>query len=396
MSCSLCTISRVLTSIILHSNPIELFATCAAHLEPLLDEELAALGYQQRRIGFRGVHIDQAPWEAVYHLNYHSRIASRILMPMARFECRGEQDLYEAIQQVDWVPYFSKGETFIVDVVGHHPKLRHTLFAAQKVKDSICDQLRAKTGKRPNIDLLRPSICIHLFLEERRATLSMDTSGAPLHQRGYRQEGGKAPLRETLAAALIRAAQYQPHERLIDPCTGSGTLLIEAAMVAARMPPGYFRRDWGFLRLPQYNAAVWEQIRQDSDDKRQPLPKDHFLGIECNRHAHRVALTHMRACGFHPAVQLIVGDFRTVTLPWKPTMLIANPPYGERLEEAQLLVPLYRALGDFMKQQLIEGGRGYILAGSLELAKEIGLAAHRRMVLDNGGIEVRLCSFDIR
>lgn len=374
---------------------MELFVSCGSGLEFLLEQELRELGFDRVRGGFRGVYIEEASPEAVYVCNYTSRLATRVLRPLLNFKCRHKEDLYQAVKNIDWLPYFKNGETLAVDTAGEHPLLTHTLFASQVVKDAICDALVEKTGERPSVNLKAPDIRLHLYLRHSTGVLSLDTSGEPLHKRGYREEAGEAPLRETLAAALLRLANYNPSEILIDPCVGSGTFLIEAAMAASKTPPGFFRKRWGFLNDPKFSQSLWEKVKNEADSRRIPLAPNMFWGIEINKFLYQSLLGLIKKLGWSHAIKLINHDFRDAEFSVRPTFLITNPPYGRRLSEESALVPVYRALGEFMKRKMAEKSKGFILTGNLPLSKEVGLAAKKRTVIDNGGIEARFLEFDI-
>lgn len=353
------------------------------------------MGYQEMRRGFRGVYLETATFADIYRLNYGSRLASRVLFPLISFPCRNREDLYKAVMQKSWEPYFKGVETFSIDANVDHPEIRNSLFAAQVVKDAIVDQLIKKSGFRPSIDTKQPDLLLNLFLRSGKAVLSFDTSLEPLHKRGYRLEAGDAPLRETMAAALLRLSRYDRNEILIDPCAGSGTFLIEAALIASWTPPGTFRKKWGFTRLPEFKEKEWLKVKVEMDSKRVPLSKGHFFGVELNKNTHRIALGNLRAAGLHPFIEISQGDFRQYHPPKNPTFLISNPPHGRRMGEEETLIPLYRGLGDFMKQKMAKPSRGFIFTGSLLLSKEIGLAAKKKTVMDNGGVESRLLEFDL-
>jgi putative N6-adenine-specific DNA methylase len=202
-------------------------------------------------------------------------------------------------------------------------------------------------------------------------------------------------MQETMAAALLMLAKYQGNEIFYDPCFGSGTLIIEAALIASRTPPGYLRRQWGFFGLPQYSQEHWLKVKEEADQKKIPLLKGHFFGTDYNKKAVHAAKVNLRAAGIHQFVEIANYDFREYTPPVAPNFVIANPPYGKRLDDVDQLRPLYRALGDWMKQKTAKPARGFIFTGAFDLTKEVGLAASRRYVLDNGGIESRLLEFDL-
>src|ERR1700733_2435215 len=201
----------------------ELFVSCGEGLEELLVEELQELGYSELRKGFRGVYVVNASFRAIYHLNYCSRIASRVLLPLKKFRCYNARSLYQELLAIDWSSYLSLNQTFAIDSNVTHHQLRNSLFAAQVAKDAICDQFRERTGSRPSVDVAKPDVQINLFIREPFGVIGIDTSGTPLHKRGYRLESIEAPIQKTLAAAILRIAKYRGEDFLCDPCCGSGT-----------------------------------------------------------------------------------------------------------------------------------------------------------------------------
>lgn len=374
----------------------EIFITCAQGLEPILIEELAEMGFSKAYPGFRGVFVKIAQFSDIYRLNYCSRIAGRVLYPICSFKCYDKRALYKAIFQLDWFSYFKSPKmTFSIDANVNHRLLRNSLFAAQVAKDAICDHLREKWGERPNIDLKNPDILLNLFIQGDDAVLSFDTSGSPLYKRGYRVETVEAPMQENLAAAILRLAGYQASDILCDPCCGSGTLLIEAALMASKTPPGYLRQTWGFMKMPEFSSAEWLRIKMEADQARQKISKGHFLGIEINKNSVRVCKTNVRAAGFIQEIEVVQNDFREYTPAVPPTLLATNPPHGKRLDNIENLRPLYRSLGDFMKQKMAKPSRGFVFTGNLDLSKEVGLAAKRRHIFQSGGVESRLLEFDL-
>lgn len=378
---------------------MDLFVTCSQGVEPLLIEELSELGIAASH-GFRGVYVKEWTLETVYRINYLSRIASRVLFPIARFACRGREDLYHEIMKIDWGRAFiTNGDiskTFAIDAnVSSNEEMRHSLYASQIVKDAICDQLRNKVNKRPNVDVKDPDIQLNLFISNDWAVISFDTSGKPLHQRGYRQEAVEAPIRENLAAALLRLAKLREDDIVFDPCCGSGTFLIEAAMILSKTPAGYFRKEWGFFHMPSFDEKLWWSVKEKADQQIVPLPAGKVFGVDIIKNAVHVSRVNIRAAGLHRFISVDCADFREYEPPVEPTFMIANPPWGIRLDEVSRLAPLYRSLGDFMKRYMQKPARGFILTGSPELAKEVGLAADRRHVVYNGGIESRLLEFEI-
>jgi putative N6-adenine-specific DNA methylase len=372
-----------------------LFITCATALEPLLMEELQGFGLKSLHMGFRGVYVHDWTWSTIYKINYASRLASRVLLPLSRFRCFDKQSLYKGASLIDWTRYVKTPCSIAIDANVSHRELRNSLFAAQVVKDAICDQLRQKTGLRPNVDVQDPDVQLNLYIQNNMAVISFDTSGAPLHKRGYRQESGEAPLKETLAAAILRLARYDRDDILLDTCCGSGTLLIEAALIASKTPPGYLRHKWGFMLHPEYRLIEWLKIRNELDAHRSQITPGCLFGIDVNKEAVRISKVNLKAAGFLQQVDVSQYDFREYSPTVVPTIIIANPPYGKRMEEAERLAPLYRSLGNFIKAHCSKQGYGYIFTGNLDLAKEVGLAVNKRHVLNNGALDARLLEYQV-
>ena len=374
---------------------MEIFVTCSEGLELLLKDELAQMGYNDLHPGFRGVYVNEVDFEAVYRINYCSRLAVRVLLPLARFRCMDQRALYNAISDLDWLKYLPRGKTFAIDANVSHKNLRNSLYAAQVAKDAICDQYRERTGSRPNVSIKNPDVQLNLFIRNDKATLSFDTSGVPLFKRGYRLEGGEAPIQETLAAALLMMAQYKGDEIFCDPCCGSGTLLIEAALMASHTPPGYIRTHWGFMYLPEFSSLAWLKVKNEADKNRKPLAPGHFFGCDINKDAARICKTNLRASGFHAQIEIQQRDFREYTPSIPPNFIMTNPPHGIRLETTDQLRNLYRALGEFLKNKSAKPARGFIFTGNLELAKEVGLNAKQKHVVSNNGIDSRLMEYEL-
>lgn len=372
-----------------------LFVTCSQGLEKLLLDELVALGFEECSPGYRGVYVRDDSMRAVYKINYCSRIGGRVLLPLAQFRCYDKNALYAEVKKINWQRFLPKGKTFAIDANVHHRQLRNSLFAAQVMKDAICDQMREATGRRPDVDVKNPDLQLNLFIQKENAILSFDTSGQPLYKRGYRQDSGEAPLQESLAAALLSLAGFKGDEKLLDPCCGSGTLLIEAAMIASKTPPGYLRKVWGFAAHPEFSQAEWLQVKNSADEQRAELAEASFQGCEIDPEIARICRANLRAAGFHRVVEIFRVDFSNYDPSPQPNFLIANPPHGNRLDNVESLVPLYRRLGDFIKGKMAKPGRAFVFAGNLELSKEVGLAPKRRHVIDNSGVDSRLLEFDV-
>jgi putative N6-adenine-specific DNA methylase len=274
------------------------------------------------------------------------------------------------------------------------PSLKHSQYAALKVKDAVCDFFRKQTGERPSVDVQNPDVGIHLFVRNNRATLSIDTSGGSLHKRGYRTLSVDAPMQETLAAAVIRLTGWDGERPLLDPMCGSGTLLCEAAMHTCRIPAGYLRKNWGFERLPGFSSNVWKNVKDEADAAMRPLPAGLISGSDRNRDAVKAARTNLNNLpGCRDRFQCLeknVFDFPTLG----NTTLVVNPPYGVRLGDRESAEKLMKEFGDFLKQRCT-GCTAYVYAGDRPLLKKVGLKPEWKKELNNGGLEGILGKFDL-
>ena len=318
-------------------NTKHLFISCAEGLEKLLLEELQELGISDVRQARHGA--SAAPTlQNIYRINYLSRLATRVLFPLRSFPCRDREELYDEAKRIDWSRYLSLEKTFAIDAnVFDNFNLRHSLFAGLVVKDAICDFFREKTEERPSVNTAAPDVQLHLFIHGNKALLSLDTSGQPLHKRGYRLHATIAPIQETLAAALLKLSSYTWRDTLYDPCCGSGTILIEAALLATQTPPGYLRTSWGFFHLSEHKQELWETIKQEADQKRLPLAKGQIRGSDSDPGAIRAAQAHLEAAGFAAQIGLSHMPAEQVQLKQPVSLLISNPPYGKRLPLSETL-----------------------------------------------------------
>lgn len=374
---------------------MSLFISCAQGFESLLTDELSELGIQVKGPGYCGVYVEDVSMMTIYTINYRSRIASRVLLPLLEFSCRDKTDLYKNTKEYAWEKFFKDGLTFSIDANVRHERFNNSLFATQIMKDAICDRLREKSGNRPSVHVKNPDLQLNLFIDVDRAILSFDTSGQPLYKRNYRLHTGGAPMQETLAASLLRVARYSGDEVMVDPCCGSGTLLIEALAIASNTAPGFWREHWGFFKHPDFRHEDWFLVKKNADLLRRSLKKGHWWGIEREKEIAHFCQMNVANAGFGDLVTIIQGDFIKHP-PMAPyNFLITNPPHGLRLASEEALVPLYRALGDFMKQKMAKPARGFVYTSSKKLSKEVGLAAKRRHVIASAGLEARLLEFDI-
>ncbi len=371
----------------------EYFATTGKGVEELLAGELRALGLAVSAVESGGVRFtgDAA---ACWRANLWLRTANRVLMPVGVFPCETPQALYDGVRTLPWTTWLTPDMTLAVDCNLRDSAMTHSGFIALKTKDAIVDVLRDRYGRRPDVNTRDPDLRINIHLVKNRCTVSLDTSGSPLDRRGYRLDRTEAPLRETLAAALVELAGWNGAVPLADPMCGSGTILIEAALKAARRAPGLLRPGFGFQRWPGFDPLLYGRLLDEARDMALPALSVPVVGCDRLPKALDVARQNAVRAGVGQMVTLAMRDIREFTPPPGPGVLIFNPPYGQRLSEEETLKPLYKQIGDIMKQRCT-GFTAYLLTGSPELAKCVGLKASRRFVLFNGPIECRLLKYDL-
>jgi len=373
-------------------NTQKFFAPCPRGLETVLADELKALGASDIRptdggVGFSG---DMA---LCYRINLGSRIASRILWQLTERPYRSEEDIYRAAYALPWPDYFDVDQTFRVKVSAIRCPLRSLDFVTLKIKDAVCDSFRAACKNRPSIDTAAPDMRVYAFLTAERVTLYLDTSGEALFKRGYRKEQGEAPLRENLAAGILKLAGWEPGMPLLDPMCGSGTFLIEAALMALNIAPGA-ERWFAFEKLKNFDAAAWDRIYQETmaaERPKEPLP---IYGSDVSSTALTAARANLEAAGLEGLVSLKQINMLDVAPPAPTGILITNPPYAVRIGEQEALAQLYPKLGDLLKQKF-GGWRAYFFSADMRLPKLIRLSVSRRTPLYNGALECRLFAYEI-
>ncbi|MCB1674758.1 MAG: 23S rRNA (guanine(2445)-N(2))/(guanine(2069)-N(7))-methyltransferase, partial [Halioglobus sp.] len=384
------------------------FATCPKGLESLLSAEMSALGASATRETVAGVYFD-GPLALAYRACLWSRLANRILRPAASFDVRDADSLYRQLSSVDWGAMFSPGSSFAIDFSGQNEHIRNTQFGAQRSKDAVVDWFASRHGQRPRVDRHSPDVRLNIRLVKSRLHLALDFSGTSLHQRGYRLRGGAAPVKENLAAALLLRADWPGIAArggaLIDPMCGSGTLLLEAAMMAADIAPGLARPQFGFEHLHGHNARQWQAILSDARSRAEQgrqrgaqgqLPE--IRGYDADPAVVRLARENTTRIGLEKVVRVSCRPLAQLQKPsHRPLplgLLICNPPYGERLGEKRALRPLYRQLGELMLREFA-GWQAAIFTSDRELGRATGLRSHRRYALFNGAIASSLLLFDL-
>ena len=370
---------------IIMEQEFKLIAKTFMGLEPVLAKELTRLGANNVEIGRRMVSFT-GDKEMMYRANFSLHTAIKILKPINHFKARSADDVYEKIMEMDWSKYLDNERTFTVDAVVFSEDFRHSKFVAYKVKDAIVDQFREKTGKRPNISVANPDIRLHIHIAEDDCTLCLDSSGESLHRRGYRQESVDAPLNEVLAAGMILMTGWQGDTDFIDPMCGSGTLLIEAALIARNMAPGLFRKEYAFEKWPDFDAELFDKIYNDESQERDF--QHHIYGYDIDIKAVNTARLNVKAAGLTADITIEQQDFKDFTQPKEKSILVSNPPYGERISTPDLL-GTYRMIGERLKHQFV-GGEAWILSYREECFEQIGLKPSIKIPVFNGSLE---CEF---
>ncbi|WP_300813893.1 THUMP domain-containing protein [uncultured Bacteroides sp.] len=366
----------------------EMIAKTFQGLEEVLAKELTELGADNIQIGRRMVSFS-GDKEMMYKANFCLRTAIRILKPIKHFTAQNADEVYEHIKTVDWETYLDTERTFAVDAVVFSEEFRHSKFVSYKVKDAIVDYFREKTGKRPNVRINKPDVLLNIHIAGTDCTLSLDSSGESLHRRGYRQEAVEAPLNEVLAAGMILMTGWHGECDLIDPMCGSGTIPIEAALIARNIAPGVFRQEFAFEKWPDFDQELFDAIYNDDSQEREFTHK--IYGYDNNPKANEIATRNIKAAGVSKEIVLKLQPFQQFEQPQEKAIIITNPPYGERISTDDLL-GLYEMIGERLKHAFT-GGTAWILSYRDECFDQIGLKASARIPLFN--VECQFRKYEI-
>ena len=368
------------------------FAQFGPGIETIGETELTELGAAEIKSAFRGAWF-KADQATSYRITYQSRLATRILAPLVSFDCHSANYLYKTGRSLDWQDFLKPKMTFAIHAQVSNSRITHSQYAALKLKDAIVDTLRERTGSRPNIDRRRPHIWFNLHLENNRAVISLDLGGGALHRRGYRQDGLDAPMQETLAAAIIRLSGWQGATPFIDPMCGSGTLLSEALLYARNIPAAFLRKSFGFQRLPDFNPKTWARIQHEGLDAVTEIPIGLIQGADRDQRAIEATRQNLTKIPGGSGITLSHRPFEQYE-PQPGTLLVCNPPYGQRLEKGRDLSGFYKAFGDYLKQHCT-GSTALVYFGDRQYLKSIGLRPKWRQALKNGGLDGRLALFEL-
>jgi putative N6-adenine-specific DNA methylase len=361
-------------------------------LEEILAGELAALGAGSVRPMNRSVEF-YGDKKLMYRANVWCRTATRILMPIVDFRVADEKELYNKVLRIEWRKYLKLNQTFVIDAVVSRSAFDNSLYVAQKTKDAVADHFRRKIGKRPSVDLKNPDIRINIFISGNECTIALDSSGEPLFKRGYRSKTGEAPLNEVLAAGIVLHSGWDRNSPYVDAMCGSGTIVIEAAMLARNIAPGLSRGKYGFMNWPDFDRDVFRKIIREARNKIKPTLDFGMVGSDKDPKQVRDAATNAKSAGVGRDIMFKQSRFEDLIPPAPPGVLIINPPYGERMSIDNIRT-FYQSIGDTLKRNF-SGYDAFIFTGNLSEAKFLGLRTCRRIKLYNGPIECRLLKFEM-
>ena len=375
-----------------NNNTFKLIAKTFAGMEDVLMSELKNIGAVELKKLIRAVEFE-GDKAVMYKANLLCRTALRILKPYVSFEAASEQQLYNEIQKINWSEHLSLYQTFAIETTLNQSKLNHSQYVSQKVKDAIADQFREATGKRPSVDTTNPDLRIHLHIYNNNCTLSFDSSGESLHKRGYRDLTNQAPINEALAAGLVLLSGWDRESTFVDFMCGSGTILIEAAMIARNIAPNKLKRKFGFQSWKDFDEELWNEIYDDALLEEKPSLEFKIIGADKSGIVLDKARQNIDNAGLSNDIELQKGLFENFIPPTGEGTLITNPPYGLRIEDDNLL-HTYKTIGDTLKKNF-GGWKAWIFTGNLEIAKFIGLRPTRKIHLFNGPVECRFLKFEI-
>jgi putative N6-adenine-specific DNA methylase len=367
------------------------FATCPRGLEALLVDELSRQQAHKIIATDGGVSFE-GNLETMYRVNLHSRIATRVLSRVGQGSYLTEEDIYKATFKLNWPSWFKVSQTIRVKVTGVKCPLKSLDFVTLRIKDAVCDRFREEGALRPSVSVRDPDVRIHAYLTQNQYQLYLDTSGAPLYQRGFRDVSVIAPLRENLAAGIIMLSSWKPGTAFLDPMCGSGTFLIEAAMMAVNQPPG-MKRTFGFQNLKSFDESLWKKIETEAMHQMKPIEFLEIFGSDMDLRAVRVARHNLKVAGLEEVAKVMQSDFIKLEPPRSEGVLDTNPPYGQRIGEDEDLKEVYPVWAKHMKESF-GGWDTYFLTADLEMPKDMRLKPSKKTPLFNGALECRL--FEIK
>jgi putative N6-adenine-specific DNA methylase len=371
----------------------EYFATVARGLEELAAQELTELGAHHVAQGFCGVSF-QGDRELLYRVNLWARLPFRVLVKLGEFPCLDDRELYDGVRQIDWGEYLTPDLTMAVTVTGKNEQLNHSHFTAIQVKRAITNQQTDRFGERSNVDIATPDLRINAHIDKDNCIVSLDSSGSSLHRRGYRSAVGDAPLKESLAAALMKMSGWTPDLAFVDPLCGSGTLPLEAAMQALNIAPGVFRDRFGFENWLDFDGELFDRLLKTAETGENQDLQTTIIGSDRDFDIIEQARSNARSSGVERYIDFTRRELADVEAPSDRGILLCNPPYGERLGRDEDLGAFYKLLGDVLKNRF-KGWTAFVLSGNKQLAKSIGLRSAERTTVYNGTIACQLMKYEL-
>lgn len=374
-----------------HTGDFEIKVTTFFGLEEILADELRRLGGKDVEVFKRGASV-VGDIGFLYKANLCLHTALKVIVPIAKFTANNEQELYDGIKSLEWERFISNTDTLMMEAVTNSEIFTHSLFVAQKAKDAVVDRFRDKTGSRPDVDLIHPSFRLYIHIFKNEVTLNLDSSGEPLYKRGYRSDINEAPMKEVLAAGLVKLSGWEKHLQMVDGMCGAGTIPIEAALWANNIPPGYYRNEFTFMRWHNFDEKLYDTIYESAISKITNDPID-ILANELDTTTFKKAVTNTKNAKVDDSVKCFNENFFDLMPTRKGGVLILNPPYGERIP-VQEIEKLYKEIGDKLKKDY-KGYNAWIITSSPEAVKSIGLRPSRRIHLFNGSLECRYLKFEL-
>ena len=377
----------------LFTHKSSILITCPREIPPYLKNEILSLGFPVRSEFISAVETE-GTLEDTMKLNLFLRTGHRVLYLLKKFRAENPDELYKKVTKIDWEEYIRKDGYFSVSSSVNNPSITDTRFANRKSKDAIVDRFYKKYGQRPDSGPGRDDAVIYLYWENDRCSIYLDTSGAPLPRRGYRKIPFKAPMQETLAAATIIATEWNGEGNFINPMCGSGTLAIEAALIALNKAPGLLRDNFGFMHIKGFKKDFWTNLRNGAEREVMESIKGKIIATDIDPRAIEAARKNARMAGVGKLINFGITDYSQTFVPEGSGIIMVNPEYGERMGEIEKLKETYRGIGDYFKKSC-QGYRGYIFTGNLALAKHVGLRTKKRIPFYNSTIECRLLEYDL-
>jgi putative N6-adenine-specific DNA methylase len=367
--------------------------TCAKGVPPFLRQEILSLGYPVLSEGRAEVETE-GTMEDTLRLNLLIRTGQRVLFLVDSFHAKTPDDLYRKISRISWEDYIPEEGYFSVTSSVHNPTINDSRYPNVKCKDAVVDRIKGKRGRRPDTGPERDKVVIHLYWKRNECQVFLDTSGEPLSRRGYRMIPLKAPMQETLSAAVVLATGWSGDGNFINPMCGSGTLAIEAALIALGRAPGLLRSNYGFMHLKGFDESSWKALRRKIRAEAKDKLNGRIVATDISQQAIEAGKKNAMTAGVERFIEFGVCDFSETPVPGGRGRVVLNPEYGERMGETEKLTGIYRGIGDFFKRKC-NGYMGYVFTGNLDLAKKVGLRTTRRILFYNGPMECRLLEYDL-